>query len=126
MQGTKRRPKIAATFFDQATLLANRLDTIERDVADLMRKWRLVTGETGTGELDEQAFYFDVLTNLFSDDDLIELCFDLGIDYELLSGSSKIGKSAAMMKWAKNNNKSRRLYELIKEKRPFIFDEDGD
>ena len=102
--------------------LAKRLDTIEQETASQSRKWNLVTGKSDTGELDTQARYLDILTNLFSEDDLKRLAFSIGVDYETLSGSGKFGKSLELLKWCRNRGKTKKLYVRIREERPFLFD----
>lgn len=99
------------------------IDQLREDVAAQERRWRLVTSTKDTGELDRSALFLDILTNLFSEDDLRTLCFDLGIDYEQLPGSSKLGKARELILWCDRRGKLKRLYELVQKERPYLFED---
>ncbi|MEZ4591811.1 MAG: hypothetical protein R3D55_11825 [Chloroflexota bacterium] len=87
------------------------------------RRWRLVTSTKDTGELDRSALFLDILTNLFSEDELITLCFELGIDYELLPGSSKLGKAREIIKFCDRRGLLKKLHEKVRAERPYVFPE---
>ena len=99
------------------------MQTLEQDTADLARKWKLVTGESDTGDLSAKAVYLDILENMFNEEELRTICFSIGIDYERLPASSKPGKARELMIHAERINKLNRLYEIVRRERPFLFDE---
>lgn len=82
-----------------------------------------MTSTKDTGELDQSALFLDILTNLFSEDELITLCFELGIDYEQLPGSSKLGKAREIIKFCDRRNKLKKLYDKVKAERAYVFPE---
>jgi len=100
------------------------IDQLREDVAAQERRWRLVTSTKDTGELDRSALFLDILTNLFSEDDLRTLCFDIGVDYEQLPGSSKLGKARELILWCDRRDKLKRLYERVQAERPYLFESD--
>lgn len=112
-----------AAFNRQLTRLIARLDRLEEEVAAHERQWRLVTGRDGTGELDRQAVYLDILANMFSAEELAEICFRLGMDYESLPATSKPGKAREMLLHMERRNRLERLYDIVQQKRPFLFDD---
>lgn len=88
------------------------------------RRWRLLTGKPATAELDKTALYFDILANLFSSDDLITLCFQMGIDHEMLNTIPKQAFAREIILYCSRNGRLETLYHLVQEKRPFIFQQD--
>lgn len=102
----------------------HRLDELEQEVAKHERYWRLVTGKTDTGDLDQKALYLDVLANMFSEDELRTLCVGLGVDYDGLPGESKFGKARELILYCERHNRIPRLYRLVREERPFLFTND--
>jgi len=98
-------------------------------VAKQERRWRLVTSTPDTGELDQSAFYLDILANLFSEDELRTLCFDMGIDYESLPASSKPGKARELLEYCKRHNRLEStetragLYERGQAERPYLCED---
>lgn len=105
------------------------INQLRQEVAKQERRWRLVTSTPDTGELDQSAFYLDILANLFSEEELRTLCFDMGIDYESLPASSKPGKARELMEYCRRHNRlsstetRRGLYELVRDERPYLFEE---
>ena len=75
------------------------------------------------------ALYLDILSNLFSEEELRGLCFDMHIDYEALPGSSKLGKARELMEYCRRQDrllsKKNRvgLYERVRAERPHLFEE---
>ncbi len=106
------------------TQVLARLDQSEEDIAAHERQWRLVTGQNDTGDLDRQAVYLDILANMFNGEELRTASFELGADYDGLPASGKFGKARELILWARRNNRLERLYEYVRQKRPFLFDED--
>lgn len=102
---------------------------LRREVAKQERRWRLVTSTPDTGELDRSAFYLDILANLFSEEELRTLCFDMGIDYEALPASSKPGKARELMEHCRRHNRltpsgSRPgLFARVQAERPYLFED---
>jgi hypothetical protein len=104
------------------------IDLLRQEVAKQERRWRLVTSTPDTGELDRSAFYLDILANLFSEEELRTLCFDMGIDYEALPASSKPGKARELMEYCRRHNrlapseKHPGLYARVRAERPYLFE----
>lgn len=113
--------------FRQQELELSQLRTAMAEIRELQeaqeRRWRLVTSQKDTGELDQSALFLDILTNLFSEDELITLCFELGIDYEQLPGSSKLGKAREIIKFCDRRNLLKKLHHKVKMERPYVFPE---
>lgn len=61
-----------------------------------------------------------ILTTLFSEDDLRTLCFDLGIDYDVLPGEGKASKAVEMLISLERHNHLSDLIEVGKQLRPDI------
>ena len=87
------------------------------------RHWRLVTGKPDTGDLDQKALYLDIVANMFNEDELRTLCLALGVDYDGLAGESKFGKARELILHCERHNRLGRLYQRVKEERPFLFPE---
>ena len=62
----------------------------------------------------------NLIISHFSEDELRELCIDLSIDYESLSGENKRRKAQELVTYAKRRNLSAQLLATIGEKRPFL------
>jgi hypothetical protein len=60
----------------------------------------------------------DLIVTYFNEDEVRGLAFDLGIDYETLSGTSKIGRSGGLVQQAARNGKIVDLVELCRKNRP--------
>jgi len=61
------------------------------------------------------------MSNFFGKDDLITLCFQLGIDNEKMEYGSKDALAREIIKYCRKNDIDERLMNLIIEKRPFLF-----
>ena len=96
---------------------------LQREVATQERRWRLVTSTKDTGELDQSALFLDILTNLFNDDELRTLCFDLGVPYEHLPGSTPLGKARELIMYCDRRNLLKKLFDKVKAERPYVFPE---
>ncbi len=103
---------------------------MRREIARQERRWRLVTSSPDTGELDRSAFYLDILANLFSEEELRTICFDMGIDYESLPASSKPGKARELMEYCRRHNRLTPtgtrpgLYKRVQAERPYLFEDE--
>ncbi len=64
------------------------------------------------------AILRDLIVTYFNEDEVRGLAFDLGIDYETLSGTSKIGRSGGLVQQAARNGKIVDLVELCRKSRP--------
>jgi hypothetical protein len=60
----------------------------------------------------------DNLDTYFSVGELKSLCFDLGIDYENLSGSSKSGKVLELIQMVQRHGRLSELVDLVRQERP--------
>lgn len=56
----------------------------------------------------------------FSEEDLQDLCFDLRIDYETLSGETKTGKSRELILFMGKYGRIQELLEICRQKRPNV------
>jgi energy-coupling factor transporter ATP-binding protein EcfA2 len=62
----------------------------------------------------------DLLDAHFSNDDLRQLCFDLGVEYENLAGSTRIGKAQSLIEYCLRHNRLSDLGRRCRELRPTI------
>ena len=60
----------------------------------------------------------DLIVTYFNEDEVRGLAFDLGLDYESLSGTSKVGKSGALVQQAARNGKIIDLVQQCRTLRP--------
>jgi hypothetical protein len=97
------------------------IEFMRREIARQERRWRLLTGHPDTGELDRAAFYLDVLQNLFTIEDLRDICFDMRIDYESLHGETKKGKARELTIYCERHGRLDALYGHIRVARPELF-----
>ncbi len=56
----------------------------------------------------------------FSIDDLEDLCFRLGVDWDILEGQTKPAKARAMVQFFVKKNDLNRLYQIVKTERPAL------
>ena len=61
-----------------------------------------------------------VLIDYFNDDELRDLCFDLGIDYENLAGAGKAGKARELIAYAQRRGTLEDLARQVKSLRPNV------
>jgi len=61
-----------------------------------------------------------ILEQNFNLDDLNTICFDLGIDFEILGGDGKSAKAKAVIEHCENNGKIEELKTKIQEMRPRV------
>jgi hypothetical protein len=59
-----------------------------------------------------------VLERAFNDDELRALCFDLGVDYENLSGATKVARAIAIVGYFERMHRVDELRRAVKELRP--------
>ncbi|MBK9711493.1 MAG: hypothetical protein IPO81_09230 [Kouleothrix sp.] len=59
-----------------------------------------------------------IITDFFSDDELRELCFDLGIDYENLPGAGKAAKARELVAYAQRRGRMQDLVTTCQQLRP--------
>lgn len=60
----------------------------------------------------------DNLNTYFSESELKSLCFDLGIDYENLGGSTKSGKVLELIQMTQRHGRLSELVDLVRQQRP--------
>lgn len=93
---------------------------LEQEVAELGRWRKLLTSVPDTGDLNTRALYLDALTVFFSEDELNTLCYELGVNYDALPASGLYGKARELLEYMERHGRLTKLYEKIKEERPFI------
>lgn len=104
-------------------ILQKRLDQYEVELAQLTHRWNLISGTADTQELDQQAFWMDVLWNMYNEQELRSLAFSINVDYEGLEGASKFSKAEELYKYCKRHNIMDRLKARIRRERAHVFDD---
>ena len=62
----------------------------------------------------------EVLTEHFDEGELRQLCFDLSVDYDILSGSNKAEKVTALVSYMQRRNRVDELANYVREKRKHV------
>lgn len=75
-----------------------------------------------TAGSDQQALR-ELIGRLFNDSEIRDLCFDLGIEYENLGGSSKADKVRELITFAARDGRTADLLAAVKKRRPRAFGE---
>ena len=70
--------------------------------------------------MSAESELINLIISHFSEDELRELCIDLSVDYESLSGENKQRKAQELVTYTKRHNLSAQLLATIGEKRPFL------
>jgi hypothetical protein len=65
----------------------------------------------------------DILDNYFNEQELRDICFELGIDYEDLPFSGQTNKARELVALTVRTSQFEQLCALVKEERPYLFDE---
>ena len=65
----------------------------------------------------------DILDNYFNEQELRDICFELGIDYEDLPFSGQTNKARELVALSVHTGQFAQLNTLVKEERPYLFDE---
>ena len=63
----------------------------------------------------------NTLVTYFSDSELRDVCFDLGIDYENLGGDAKAGKARELVVYCQRRNRLAELEDACRRLRPHAF-----
>jgi hypothetical protein len=63
----------------------------------------------------------DILVTYFSDSELRDVCFNLGIDYENLGGDAKPGKARELVAYCQRRNRLAELEATCRRLRPHAF-----
>jgi hypothetical protein len=63
---------------------------------------------------------FEAMNALFNDAEIRDICFNLNIDYEDLSGSGKSGKIRELISFCERRVGIQHLYAMVKKKRPKV------
>ncbi len=63
----------------------------------------------------------ELLLNEFSEPELVALCKDIGLDYEMLAGTGTFGKTRAIVEAARTQDKLRLLQSRVRELRPEAY-----
>ncbi|MCA9974488.1 MAG: hypothetical protein KC413_02010, partial [Anaerolineales bacterium] len=63
----------------------------------------------------------EILDQFFNEEELLDLCFDLNVDYESLGGTGKRGKSRELINTARRHGRFYDLVESCQRARPFAF-----
>ena len=91
--------------------LASDLAATRAELEQYRRRWQAVT-RPDTGELQARATLHDLITNHFNSEELMQLCFDLGVFWDKLPGDALDGKARALIE---KLEREERLYKLIGE-----------
>lgn len=75
------------------------------------RQWQAVT-RPDTGELKARADLHDLIVEHFNNEELMQLCFDLGVFWDRLPGDALDGKARALIE---KLEREQRLYQLVGE-----------
>ena len=70
-------------------------------------------------QANERQLY-QLIGEHFNLDEIRELCADLGIIYELLSGDTRLAVAISLVDYAQRHNLVDRLVDLVMQKRPFL------
>ncbi len=98
--------------------------TVARNVRELVDVWLGATSNTPEATAppaqsqSHRAAFRQMLVTFFSDSELRDLCFDLGIEYENLSGQSKSDKVRELIAYAERSGRSIELLSLCRHLRP--------
>jgi hypothetical protein len=65
----------------------------------------------------------DILDNYFNEQELRDICFELGIDYEDLPFSGQTNKARELVALTVRTSQFEQLCALVKGERPYLFDE---
>jgi len=60
------------------------------------------------------------LTDLFDDEELRTLCFDIGVDYDNLRGEGKAAKARELVAWAKRTSRLAEMEATVRRTRPAL------
>ncbi len=67
---------------------------------------------------EKLALLRQTITDYFNEDELQNLCFDLGVDHEILPGQSKVDKARELIAYLKNRGRMRDLFHACAKQRP--------
>ncbi len=67
----------------------------------------------------------NVLTHYFNETELRNLCCDMQIDYEALSGSGKTDKARELVLWCQHHHRYEELLTVCQNLRPNVFKSDS-
>ena len=99
------------------------IEAMRLEISGQERRWRLITGKPTTGELDRSGFFLDILQNLYNEEDIRGLLFDMNVKWEALPGENANGKARELVLLCQRTRRLTELYERIREARPYIFEE---
>lgn len=68
----------------------------------------------------DRVKYFWDMTTYFSANDVEQICFELGIEFESLPGREKETKTRELIMYCERNNKISELREICQKKRPHV------
>lgn len=95
----------------QVRNLAADLAATRAEVEQYRRQWQAVT-RPDTGELKARATFHDLIVEHFNNEELMQLCFDLGVFWDRLPGDALDGKARALIE---KLEREERLYQLVGE-----------
>ena len=81
---------------------------------------RLKAAQRAKMGLGETTRLFHSIDSHFNDSELRDLCFELGVDYDNLSGDNKRDKARELVEWMKRYDRLEELTELLTNKRPHL------
>ena len=95
----------------QVRRLAAELAATQAEVAGYRRQWQAVT-RPGTAELQARVSLHEMLVGHFNNEELMQLCFRLGVFWDRLAGDTLDGKARALIE---KMEREERTYQLVGE-----------
>ena len=95
----------------QVRNLAAELAATRAEVEQYRRQWQAVT-RPDTGELKARATFHELIVAHFSNEELMQVCFNLGVFWDRLPGDTLDGKARALIE---KLEREQRLYQLVGE-----------
>lgn len=90
------------------------LAAARQEIESHSRRWAAVAGgrNPDTGKLSQRVILHDLILDHFDMGELMQICFDLGVMWDLLAGDNMAAKARALILKAEREE---RMYQLIGE-----------
>ena len=102
---------------DQRNRIRKELDEIRKELTFPSRKIHM---EQGQIPIECRRFLRNELNTRFSLNDLRTICYDLGIDFEILEGPEKTGKVISLLLAVEHQHRVNELIDICKSERPYV------